>query len=335
VPALDAEPYRGCDFGDDLRVTKGRFGLRRHALLAPLAAAVLVAGCLGEVSPTPTPAATATGAATSSPNATALASPTVTPAASPTGTAAVATKPAPCPGTDKTPHAAPGRGLTGSSTNWSGYVAAVKKTGVTCVEGSWVEPSLTCPATGHRAVAIWIGIDGFSASILGIPSTDVLVQIGTQANCDDGVASHDLWREILPGEQNEVPILGRVRAGDHISARISYADGAFTLVIYDAETLASETHTAAAPGAPRKAAEWIVEAPATDCPGPCAPVALPKFSPVTFTGARATIGGQRAAINNDSWYNVKLRMVRGGITRTSTGKLLSSGTSFRVAFVHT
>jgi hypothetical protein len=214
-------------------------------------------------------------------------------------------------------------------------VAAVRKTGVTCVEGSWIEPSVTCPRTGHRAVAIWIGIDGFSASALGIPSTNVLVQVGTQANCDNGTPSHDLWREILPAEKNEVPVAGLVRAGDHISARISYANGRFTLTIFDAESLVSYSHTAAAPGAPRKSAEWIVEAPALDCPGTCKPVALPRFSTVTFTGARATIAGQRAAINNDSWTNVKLRMIRSGMVRTSTSKLLSSGTSFRIAFVHT
>jgi hypothetical protein len=214
-------------------------------------------------------------------------------------------------------------------------VAAVKKTGVTCVEGSWVEPSIICPQHGHQAVAIWIGIDGFSASILGIPSTNVLVQVGSQANCDNGLASHDLWREILPGEKNEVPVAGVVRAGDHISARISYASGRFTLAIFDAESLVSYSHTAAAPGAPRKSAEWIVEAPASDCPGTCKPVALPRFSAVTFTGAQATIAGQRAAINNDSWTNVKLKMVRSGVTRSSTSKLLSGGTSFRVAFVHT
>lgn len=306
-------------------MTKGRVSL--------LVCALLLAGCVPEP-----PASTTTSTPGRSPAAATFASPGANPsatAAPPTGSPAVAAKPAACPGTDRTPKAAPGRQISGSSSNWSGYVAAVKKSGVTCVEGSWVEPTVTCPRTGHQAVAIWIGIDGFSASVLGIPSTNVLIQVGTQASCDNGVASHDFWREILPGEKNEVSIAGVIRAGDHISARISYASGRFTLAIFDAESLVSYSHTAAAPGAPRKSAEWIVEAPATSCPGTCKPVALPKFSTVTFTGARATIAGQRAAINNDSWTNAKLKMVRGGVTRTSTSKLLSGGTSFRVAFVHT
>jgi hypothetical protein len=301
--------------------------------VAAFAVAAFVAGCIS--SPTPeassVPVATlAAASATASPSA----SPSTTLPA-PSATPHVATKPAPCPGTDKTPRAAPGRQVLGSSSNWSGYVAAVKKTGVTCVEASWVEPSVTCPKTGHQAVAIWIGIDGFAASTLGIPATDVLVQIGTQVDCRSGVASHSFWREILPGEPTEVPIPGRLRAGDHISARISHADGEFTLVIFDAEALGSYTLIAPAPGAPRKTAEWIVEAPAANCPDACKIVPLPKFSTITFTDAHATIAGQRAAINNDSWTNVKLKMVRSGITRATTSRLLSSGTSFRITFIHT
>jgi len=296
---------------------------------------VVVSGCLS--GPTPAPSL---GGVVSAPSRTPGASsgttaPSLSPGTSPGSSTATAAKPAPCPGTDRTPDAAPGRQVTGSSANWSGYVAAVKKTGVTCVEGSWIEPAVTCSRTGHQAVAVWIGVDGFSAATLGIPSTQVLVQIGTQVDCQGGVAAHSAWHEILPGEQNEVHVQSTIRAGDHLSARISFSGGKFTMQLFDAETLFAYSLTASAQGAPRRTAEWIVEAPATDCPGTCKAIALPKFATVTFTNAHATIAGQRAAINNDTWSNVKLKMVRGGITRTSTSKLLSDGTSFRVGFVHT
>jgi hypothetical protein len=245
-----------------------------------------------------------------------------------------ATKPTPCPGTNRNPGAPAGRQLSGSSTNWAGYVAAVKKTGVTCVEGSWIEPTVTCPKTGHRAVAIWIGIDGFSARTLGIPSTDVLVQIGTQVDCSNGVAVHSAWHEILPGEPHEVPIAARIQAGDHMSAKVSYANSRFTLVLYDLEAEGLFSLTAPAPGAPRKTAEWIVEAPAIDCPGTCKPVALPNFGSIRFTGAYATIAGQRSSINDFSWSSVKLKMVRSGTTRATVSSLIQGGTSFRVAWAH-
>ncbi len=307
----------------------------------PLAISVVLvatlAGCIFS-SPTPAPSADASGAIPTvgppspgaSPSAGPSASPIVTPEPS---IPAVATKPTPCPGSNRNPGAAPGRQYSGGSTNWAGYVSAVKKTGVTCVEGSWIEPSVTCPKSGRQAVAIWIGIDGFAGAV-GIPSTDVLVQIGTQVTCTNGVAEHGAWHEILPGEAHEVPIAARIRAGDHMSARISYANNRFTLVLYDQDAEGLFSLTAPAPGAPRKTAEWIVEAPATDCPGSCAPLPLPKFTTVRFTGAYATIAGQRSSINDASWSNVKLTMTRSRITRASVSILASGGSAFRVFWKH-
>ena len=312
-------------------------GPRPTLLAVSLVLVATIAGCSFN-SPTPAPSAGASGAiptVPSSPGTSPDAGPSASPETSatppvPTG----AVKPTPCPGSNRDPGAAAGRQYTGGSTNWSGYVSAVKKTGVTCVEASWVEPSVTCPKTGRQAVAIWIGIDGFAAKPIGIPSTDVLVQIGTQVTCTDGVAVHGAWHEILPGEPREVPIAAQISPGDHMSAKISYANDRFTLVLYDQEAEGLYSLTAPAPGAPRKTAEWIVEAPATDCPGSCTPLPLPKFSTVRFTNAYTTIAGQRASINDASWSNVKLKMVRSGITRTTVSTFASGGTSVRVFWAH-
>jgi hypothetical protein len=326
------------DFGDDAQVTPRHPGARRPAALslaACLAISVASAACLGpnsEASPTPGTSADVSASVAASPSIGATPTPVATPTAS---QPAVATKPAPCPGGDKTPGAPAGRQLSGTSSNWSGYVAAVSKAGaVSCVEASWVEPDVTCGRTGHQAVAIWIGMDGFSAKSLGVPSTDVLVQIGTQVDCNNGVVSHGAWHEILPAETTEQPIPEAIHAGDHISARVSYSNGSFTMTLYDAETAFSFSLKASAPGAPRRSAEWIVEAPATNCPEHCAPVPLPHFDPVKFTGAFATIAGQRGSISNDSWAHVKLQMARGGVTRTTITKLYSGGTVFKVTWVH-
>jgi len=272
---------------------------------------------------------TAEPTATSTPS-----SPSPSPSVSPSPSAEVALASEPCPGTDRNPGAPPGRQLAGSSTNWSGYVSAVKETGVTCVEGSWIEPDVVCPSTGHQAVAVWIGIDGFSAKVLGIPSTNVLVQIGTQIDCDNGEPRHGAWKEVLPAEMREERISGVVHAGDHLSARISYAAAEFTIAIFDADTNLDYTITQAAPGAPRKSAEWIVEAPAVNCPSSCSPVAMPKFTTVRFTGAYVTIAGQRAAIDDASWSNVKLKMVRNNIIRDTTSSLIDDGSSFSVSWRH-
>jgi Peptidase A4 family len=305
-----------------------------RAILLVGIAAVVVAGCLfPPESVAPLGSVTVGPPETASVSPTPTTSPTLAPSMSPTPTITVAA-PAPCPGSNRNPGASAGRQVTGSSTNWSGYVAAVRRTSVTCVEASWIEPAISCPSSGHRAVAIWIGFDGFSATLLGIPSTKVLVQIGTQAECNNGVASHNGWHEVLPAEKVEVAAPGPVHAGDHLSARILYAGGKFTLSLFDAETSFSFSTTQRAAGAPRRTAEWIVEAPATSCPGSCSPIALPKFDPVRFTNAFTTIAGQRAAINDHSWSNVKLRMIRSGVTRTTTSGLVAGGTSFKVTWVH-
>jgi hypothetical protein len=330
------QPYRALDIGDDVRVTR-LAGARRPAALrlaASLVVCLAVGACLGPTSstfePTLEPSGGVTASVAASPSRLPTAAPTATPAVQPQ----VATKPAPCPGSDKTPNAPAGRQLSGTSSNWSGYVAARSKGGVTCLEASWVEPDVTCARTGHQAVAIWIGVDGFSAKALGVPSTNALVQIGTQADCNNGVASHGAWHEILPAESTEQAIPGAVNAGDHISARISYGNGAFTLVLYDAETKLSFSLVAGAPGAPRRSAEWIVEAPATSCPDHCSPVPLPDFDSVTFAGAYATIAGQRGSISNDGWAHVKLQMVRSGIARTAITPLYVHGTVFKVTWLH-
>ncbi len=300
--------------------------------------AALSAGCIDPSppsSPTPTAGVT-TRTALPSPRVSLSAIPSASPAATlaPSPSPPVANRPAPCPGTDRTPGAGPGRALSGLSTNWSGYVAAVRISAVTCVEASWVEPKITCPVRGDQAVAIWIGIDGFSSRQIGIPSTASLVQIGTQANCHDGFVFHDAWHEILPAEQHEVRIFASVRAGDHMSARILYAGGRFTMSIFDAETDLAFTLTASAPGAPRRTADWVVEAPAVDCPGTCAPIALPRFGSVQFSNAHATIGGSQAGIDDDRWTHVKLSMSRRTIVRTRASALASGGTLFHVTWVH-
>jgi hypothetical protein len=311
---------------------------------SPLAIGLLVvvaaatAGCLATTatpatSPTASPDPVAAASPSAAPASPVPPSPAVTPSAIPSSPP-LGGPPPRCPGTDRTPGAASGPRYTGSSNNWSGYVSAVKKTGVTCVEASWVEPDVTCPKTGHQAVAIWIGIDGFSSKLIGVPETERLIQIGTQANCVDGRKFHTAWREVLPDEPHEVAIAGTVHAGDHISARILYANSRFEMRLYDKETALSFTISVSAPNTPRKTADWIVEAPATNCPGACNPVPLPKFATVKFTNAHATIAGQRSSISDDSWANVRLRMARSGITRAVASTLSGGGAVFSVTWRH-
>lgn len=308
---------------------------RRAAIVAAIGlVAILAAACFDPTGPSPAPS-TALAATASAAIATAVPRPTATLLPSPTPSTATIDRIAPCPGSDRTPRGGTGRTIVGSSSNWSGYVAAVKTSSVTCVEATWVEPTITCPKSGNQAVAIWIGIDGFGSRTLGIPSTSTLVQLGTQGNCRDGVAFHDAWHEVLPAEQREIPMVTPIRAGDRITARVIYTgSGRFTMSLIDLPAGLRFNLTVSAPGAPRHSAEWIVEAPATDCPDTCLPIAMPRFTTTTFSNAHATIGGSRAGIADDRWTDLKLTMSRHGIVRSRPSALSSGGTSFRVTWVH-
>lgn len=312
-------------------------GIVPARIAVPLVLVLTLAGCIF-ASPLPEPSASdvISTAPVVSPSASPSLSPSASPSLSPTlAPPPVATAPSPCPGVNLNPGNGPGRQLVGTSGNWAGYVSAVKQRTVTCVEGSWIQPTVTCPKIGRQAVAIWIGIDGFSASPLSIPATDVLVQLGTQATCTDGALEYDAWHEVLPTENSEVHVPGSIQPGDDISAKISYASGMFTMSLFDQETAFGFSVTQEVPeGAPRKTAEWIVEAPATECPSTCAPLPLAKFSAVRFTNAHVTIGGQRSGVNDFSWSNVKLTMARSRVTRATVSTLSSGGTAFKVTWVH-
>jgi hypothetical protein len=327
-----------------------RAGVRMLATAVCLG--VTTSGCLALGEPSATPGVGATSGTvaaaslepTADPSADAFAAPPTTEPSLPLGVPGggpgigpVAATPATrCPGTDLTPNAGRGREVAGTSLNWSGYVAVVRRTAVTCVEGTWIQPAVKCPRTGSQAVAIWIGIDGFSSRALGVPATSSLVQIGTQVDCRRGIALDSAWHEVLPAEQHEVRAPGPIRAGDHIAARILYLGrGRFLMTLVDRESGLAVSRSVTASAAPRRTAEWIVEAPATGCPKSCRIVLLPHFAPITLSTAHATIGGQRAAIDDDRWAHVRLQLSRGGILRITASRLSTGGTQFRVTWVHT
>jgi hypothetical protein len=74
-------------------------------------------------------------------------------------------------------------GLTpGTSTNWSGY--ADTGSNFTEVNGSWVEPSVTCSGTTTALVAFWVGLDGYTS--------DSVEQDGTLIECYEGTATKSM-----------------------------------------------------------------------------------------------------------------------------------------------
>jgi Peptidase A4 family len=311
--------------------------LSGRAILVGLATAWLVA-CSPVVSPA-IPAPTASAVASPS-NAFVPATPSAPPIPSPSPTLSPSPSPTPepthCPGSDKTPNRVARVPLKETSPTWAGYVIYKTRTSVTCVEGSWLQPKVTCPSTGELAVAIWVGMDGLDSPTVGVDSSRTLEQVGTEAECSGGALRMFAWHEVLPAEQSaQLVETMTVSQGDRLWAMVEYTgDATFTLRIRDITRDESFAIDEIVEGAPRLTAEWIVEAPSTGCATECTISALPKFTTVTFTGAFLSTGSQRASISDDNWRNGAIEMIRSQIVRVSVSSLTAKGTTFGVTWRH-
>jgi len=289
---------------------------RARGLASVLVALPLIAsGCTLELTFNPSPRATSSPTASPSPSSIALAEH--------------------CPGTDRTLGKPAGPAIDERSENWAGYVAYDTTAEVSCVEGSWVQPAITCALGGREDVAIWVGIDGVTSRTAGIDAAGSLVQIGTQAGCDAGQPGGFAWYQVLPEDPLSVRITTvTIAPGDRIRAMVGFADGAFTLQLADLTSGGTFSIVRSVSDAPRQTAEWIVEAPMIGCPDDCAIAPLPRFPQVTFSDAYMSTGAQRGAIDDDNWANGTTEMVRDGTVRASVSGLSVDGTSFNVTWRH-
>ncbi len=267
--------------------------------------------------PTAPPTITATPKVTASPAATP--SPSVPPIAGAKQTA--------CPGRSRT--ARRGAVTSGVSRNWAGYVLGATRGHVTCVEGTWTQPKISCPTTGRTSVAVWVGIDG-STAIGSIPdSSATLAQTGTFANCDSGKAQYGAWYEFLPDLRNIEPFQLAVAAGDKIWAQVRWlGKGEFIATLINLTQRVGATQRWNLKAAPLLTAEWIVEDPAASCSGSsastCTFEALAHFATVAVNGA-VTISGTRYRLSSAPFPYLRTAISRSGRTLATPSSLTSSG----------
>lgn len=183
------------------------------------------------------------------------------------------------------------------SYNWAGYANYNQPTGgVTKVSGAWVQPAVTCPATGTQYAAFWVGIDGYSSA--------TVEQTGTLAICHAGVASYYAWWELYPTNAIQVITTMTVSPGDHLSASVVFhpVPNDFTMTIKDltAATMFSVTAAQAAVYAPyalENGAECIIERPAEiSSSGVFTLLHLADFGTVTFSSCMSTVSGTSGGV---------------------------------------
>lgn len=211
----------------------------------------------------------------------------------------------------------PYQGTTqGTSTNWAGYVT----TGSTYsqVQGTWVQPSVTCAAGETTYSAFWVGLDG--------DGSKTVEQLGTDANCTNGVASYSAWWEVYPRRAIRLPSTYVVQPGDQITASVVVASSQ-TIVLTMTNARAGWKFSTTRPNLRFQfaSAEWIAESPSVS--GELATLA--DFGNVTFT--QATANGKALTANPNL---TALTMATNGVVRAQPSGLTADGTTFSVTWQH-
>ena len=221
--------------------------------------------------------------------------------------------------------------LSAKSLNWSGYASftsptAPKVGSVTGVFGKWTVPKLRS-SLSNRYSATWVGIDGFS--------NQTVEQIGTLQWWNNGHQENYAWFECYPASAYEIKGFP-VKPHDIIKALVTYAgNDTFEMVLKNLTRhvfVRVPMNMTVASGAERASAEWIVEAPSSDVLLP-----LAHFTPITFKGCLATIGGVTRTIDSRRWKNSRITMVTDGTeqkTKAKPSHLSRDGKSFVVTWHH-
>lgn len=209
------------------------------------------------------------------------------------------------------------------SSNWAGYAATGSD--FTDVQGSWVQPAVSCRG-GFSASSFWVGLDGYNS-----PSVE---QIGTDADCNGflgGGVAHFAWFELYPGDTVNISSVP-VRPGDVIAAEVAASGTTFTLSLRNATTGAAFSTTQQS-SAPRTSAEWVVEAPAACLLFACRTLPLSNFATTSFSGASARSHGSSGPIS--TFHNDSITMAtRSGAVKAQPSGLSGGGTGFSVAWKH-
>jgi hypothetical protein len=216
---------------------------------------------------------------------------------------------------------------SGTSNNWSGYVAATdinnpQTNSCTMVQGSFKVPTLDNGDTqNNNNVSIWVGIDGAFASA---PTVE---QLGVDLSRVNGQTQTYVWYEMYPDYAYQL-VDFPANAGDQITTTVTYDGSNFNLTISnDTQGAKANVKKSANSSYKMQSVEWIVEAPAlgNDI------VPLASFSPITWYNCTATVNGQTGNISQFSNESVNM-VASNGSVKATTSNLNGNGDTFTVTW---
>jgi hypothetical protein len=227
------------------------------------------------------------------------------------------------------------------SINWSGY-ADVESSSQTlsAVSGQWTMPAVQClprPYQNQDAfLAQWVGLDGVTDS--------TVEQLGTAAQCFEGVTYYYVWYEMYPSGTVEEGTTACIddnvncpRPGDRISASVSVKPGTggnnnYTLALHDytrPDESFSVSQECAATTCADSSAEWVVERPAVLVSLGAQILPLADYRNTSFTQATETSGGKTAGIggfDGGPIYDIPMSDDTGSYYLSCIGQSAPSGT---------
>jgi hypothetical protein len=220
-----------------------------------------------------------------------------------------------------------------ADSTWAGYVAAEPPGRVSCVEASWIEPTVSCGRAASD-VNIWVGIGAYDSVELGIKDVGhPIQQAGTGVDCEDGMAEHYAWHQFQPRESSDRRFRSPgdggdmvVQAGDRMWAQVRYTGSRFVMTVANVSRDDVRSIRQAASGLHRSSAEWIVSGEADE------PIA--RFSSIGFRDGLATIGGVVGPIGAKAWDRNRIDEWAGDLERMRVSNLDTEGDSFRVFWLH-
>jgi hypothetical protein len=214
---------------------------------------------------------------------------------------------------------------TASSTNWSGYAVTGANGAYTDVQGSWVEPTVTCSRRQTAYSSFWVGIDGYNSNSVE--------QLGTDSDCSRGTPNYYGWYEMYPNPSVQLSKSAYpVSPGDTLTAEVHYngnSNSTYTLTM--SSSRGWNFSTTQSGSFSNSSAEWIAEAPSS-CSFTCTVLPLANFGTMNFangTADGATIGSYGSSV----WVDITM-VTSSGTVKAQPSGLNGGGNGFSDTWHH-
>jgi hypothetical protein len=209
------------------------------------------------------------------------------------------------------------------SLSWSGFIvtkAFNQKQPINSITGQWIVPQVNASTTNGYSSA-WIGIGG--------QSDKTLIQVGTEHDASNQIATYYAWYEILPDFSITIPNL-EINPGDTVLASISLINSTSNVWSIQLNNLANAQTFSKniAYNSTQSSGEWIIERPTIRNQTST----LANFGTLTFSNCFINLTNTVGPIGN--FTSSKITMTNQQATQlTAISGLSSEGSSFNVTYI--